>query len=236
MFLRNFMTDLQKISGKNMRKQLLHMLILIVKLKDFIMLLTKFIKALKLSATHMRSPLSSSKLSMEDEINSMMTYIFKAFNGQSYYAPSTTVPTTTLAITEVKIEHEKQTTKEVPKRPIRAVSISTVRPITRLNPELKTIGSLSRIQLIDRTHAFLVPQQTAPSSVRKRTRTELEPEIRIPSLKCNMSLPEGKLTSGDRSLTYLLSTYPAYSSISYLQGLLVVGDRMGLSESVAITY
>ncbi|GKC58867.1 hypothetical protein Tco_1086465 [Tanacetum coccineum] len=47
---------------------------------------------------------------------------------------------------------------------------------------------------------------------------------------------QDKLTSGDKRLDYLLSNYPAYSSVSYLQGPLVVGDRMRLSESIAISH
>ncbi|GJV57917.1 hypothetical protein Tco_1458922 [Tanacetum coccineum] len=63
-YLRYFITDLQKISRKNIRMQLLYMLILRVKLRDFIMLLRMFIKALRLPSTHMRSSLSSFRLSM----------------------------------------------------------------------------------------------------------------------------------------------------------------------------
>ncbi|GKF32993.1 hypothetical protein Tco_0106193 [Tanacetum coccineum] len=47
---------------------------------------------------------------------------------------------------------------------------------------------------------------------------------------------QDKLTLGDKSLDLLLSNYPAYSSVSCLQGLLVVGDRMGISESIATTH
>ncbi|GJW47319.1 hypothetical protein Tco_0078965 [Tanacetum coccineum] len=39
---------------------------------------------------------------------------------------------------------------------------------------------------------------------------------------------QDKLTSGDKSLDLSALNYPAYSSVSYLQGLLVVRDRMGL--------
>ncbi|GKA32793.1 hypothetical protein Tco_0719160 [Tanacetum coccineum] len=39
-----------------------------------------------------------------------------------------------------------------------------------------------------------------------------------------------------RAWTYLLSNYPAYSLVSCLQGLLVVGDCMGLDESSATTH
>ncbi|GJZ56635.1 hypothetical protein Tco_0611828 [Tanacetum coccineum] len=80
-FLKYSILDLQKISGKNIRKQLLHMLILRVKLKDFMMLLTKFIEVLRLPSAYMSSSLSSFELNMHDtsEIKSMMTEIFKAF-------------------------------------------------------------------------------------------------------------------------------------------------------------
>ncbi|GJQ90519.1 hypothetical protein Tco_0001658 [Tanacetum coccineum] len=40
----------------------------------------------------------------------------------------------------------------------------------------------------------------------------------------------------DKSLDLSDSNYPTYSSVSCLQGLLVVGDRMGFSESIAITH
>nr|GEZ79629.1 hypothetical protein [Tanacetum cinerariifolium] len=248
----NFMTDLQKISGKNMRKQLLHMLILIVKLKDFIMLLTKFIKALKLSATHMRSPLSSSKLSMEDEINSMMTDIFKTFNGQSYYAPSTTVPTTTLAITEglttvrrrimltlpmknliltlkiynltndeiqeylnkeerikikakearllamtkselINVVHKEAEKAEIDPKIIESVKGDSNLIYDRKNFDVHNPFKFAnfRVTELDELDPIIEKKKKKISSVRKRTRTELEPEIRIPSLKYNMSLPEG---------------------------------------------
>ncbi|GJR79256.1 ribonuclease H-like domain-containing protein [Tanacetum coccineum] len=62
-------------------------------------------------------------------------------------------------------------------------------------------------------------------------------------LRSNSSVPDTELvlyplqdksTSKIRAWTYLLSNYPAYSLVSCLQGLLVVGDRMGLSESITL--
>ncbi|GJX30949.1 hypothetical protein Tco_0240804 [Tanacetum coccineum] len=44
------------------------------------------------------------------------------------------------------------------------------------------------------------------------------------------------MMSCNKSLDLSVSNYPAYSSVSCLQGLLVVGDRMGSSESIAATH
>ncbi|GJZ42337.1 hypothetical protein Tco_0589223 [Tanacetum coccineum] len=55
-----------------------------VKLKDFMMLLTKFIKALRLPSAHMRSSLSSSELSMEDPaLNKKVIKVIKAYTKNS---------------------------------------------------------------------------------------------------------------------------------------------------------
>ncbi|GKC07049.1 hypothetical protein Tco_0998659 [Tanacetum coccineum] len=70
------------------------------------------------------------------EIKSMMTEIFDAFKGQSSFAPSSSVPTTTLAISEDDMvtkeavmkkptkEPKVKNVKEVPARASRAISIS----------------------------------------------------------------------------------------------------------------
>ncbi|GJR36606.1 hypothetical protein Tco_1212290 [Tanacetum coccineum] len=97
------------------------------------------------------------------EIKSTMIKIFKAFKGLSSLASSSSVPTTILAITEgPTTESEKGTTKEVPTRPIRAVPISTVKPITRPNPEVALIGSFSRHPLNDTILEIPIPQPTGP--------------------------------------------------------------------------
>ncbi|GJV80146.1 retrovirus-related pol polyprotein from transposon TNT 1-94 [Tanacetum coccineum] len=113
-----FITNLQKFSGKNMRKQLLDMLILRVKLRDFIMLLTKFIKALRLPSTHMRSSLSSSKLSMEENFTHTATEEPPSHTEGENDDMETQE-------TEVEKEPEKETTDEVPTIPTKEVPIST---------------------------------------------------------------------------------------------------------------
>ncbi|GJZ93599.1 hypothetical protein Tco_0665802 [Tanacetum coccineum] len=64
--------------------------------------------------------------------------------------------------TEVEKVYEKETTEEVPTRPIRAVPISTIRPITRPNPEVALIESYSRPPLTDTILEILIPQPTGP--------------------------------------------------------------------------
>ncbi|GJX51286.1 hypothetical protein Tco_0278131 [Tanacetum coccineum] len=46
---------------------------------------------------------------------------------------------------------------------------------------------------------------------------------------------QDKLTSGDKSLDLSALNYPAYSSVSCLQGLLVVRDRMGLNIAYTVS-
>ncbi|GJU00865.1 hypothetical protein Tco_1111203 [Tanacetum coccineum] len=79
------------------------------------------------------------------EIKSIITEIFIAFKGQSSLAPSSSVPTTTLAITEEP-----------------AIPISTVKPITRTNPEIALIESSSRPSLADTILEIPIPQPTGP--------------------------------------------------------------------------
>ncbi|GJT48487.1 hypothetical protein Tco_0974644 [Tanacetum coccineum] len=96
------------------------------------------------------------------EIKFMMSKIFCAFKGQT--PPSSSVPTTTLAITrgssnlekEIAKEPEKEQAEEEPAKTTRAIPISTVIPITRPNPEIRLIELSSRPPLTDTTLEFLV--------------------------------------------------------------------------------
>ncbi|GKB40513.1 hypothetical protein Tco_0885455, partial [Tanacetum coccineum] len=56
---------------------------------------------------------------------------------------------------------EKAESDKTKEEPTRAVTISTVRPITRPNPEVALIESSSRPLLTDPILEILVPQQTA---------------------------------------------------------------------------
>nr|GEV15339.1 hypothetical protein [Tanacetum cinerariifolium] len=62
--------------------------------------------------------------------------------------------------TKVEKEPKKETTKEVPARPTRAVPISTISPITRTNPKISLIQSSSRPPLTDTIHEIQFPQPT----------------------------------------------------------------------------
>nr|GEX03386.1 UvrB/UvrC motif-containing protein [Tanacetum cinerariifolium] len=140
-----------------------------------------------LQAVTLRSTISSLKQDTS-EIKSMMTEIFKAFEGVNFtYAATEEPPSHTKGEnddmetqeTEVEKEREKETNKEVPTRPTRAVLISTAKKNTK---ELGTQLALPPP----------APEQTSSQLLgRKRTRMELEHEIRIPALECKMSLPEG---------------------------------------------
>ncbi|GJW45208.1 hypothetical protein Tco_0074007 [Tanacetum coccineum] len=131
---------------------MLHMLILRVKLMDFMMLLTKFIKALRLPSTHIRSSLSSSKLSMvsalrQDEHLAAWARLLpqavcqqqhllslgvkqllgeKSTHSTNEESPSHTEEEIADMDTDkaVEKEYEKETTEEVPTRSTRAVLIS----------------------------------------------------------------------------------------------------------------
>ncbi|GKE45144.1 hypothetical protein Tco_1472428 [Tanacetum coccineum] len=128
----------------------------------------------------------------------MMFEIYYAFKGQT--PPSSSVPTTTLALTEglatirgrillilplknliltlrgekADMETEVGVEKEQPKEPevenimqepvraSRRVSITIVRPMTRLAPELEMISSSLRAQLTDTILEVPIPQPTGP--------------------------------------------------------------------------
>ncbi|GJZ48416.1 hypothetical protein Tco_0602248 [Tanacetum coccineum] len=112
----------------------------------------------------MQEDLSSLK-SDTSEIKSMMIEIYQAFKGQSS-TPSSSVPTTTLSITEGSAnvgedETKKDESDKAKEEPTRAVPISTIRPITRPNPEVALIEFSSRPPLTDPILKIHVPQQTA---------------------------------------------------------------------------
>ncbi|GJS24580.1 hypothetical protein Tco_0453212 [Tanacetum coccineum] len=98
------------------------------------------------------------------EIKNIMIEIFCAFKGHSFSTPSSSVPTTTLAITEEKndivtkevVEKEpakEPETKNVEKEHVQEPQVTEpipttiVRPLTKRAPKLKMIGSSSRFQL-----------------------------------------------------------------------------------------
>ncbi|GJX24198.1 hypothetical protein Tco_0228643, partial [Tanacetum coccineum] len=100
------------------------------------------------------------------EIKNTMTEIFNAFKGQTL--PSSSVPTTTLAVIEVDMDTKEAVKKESTKKPknkkkkqelaraSRAIPISIVRPLTRLDPELQKMRSSSIIMLTDTILEVLV--------------------------------------------------------------------------------
>ncbi|GKC16314.1 hypothetical protein Tco_1013096 [Tanacetum coccineum] len=113
-----------------------------------------------LQASALRSEISSLKQDTS-EIKSMMTEIFKAFKEPPSHIEGENDDMETQK-TEVEKEPEKETTKEVPTRPTRAVPISTVSPITRPNPEVALIESSSRPPLTDIILEILIPQPIGP--------------------------------------------------------------------------
>ncbi|GKB98693.1 putative RNA-directed DNA polymerase [Tanacetum coccineum] len=60
--------------------------------------------------------------------------------------------------------------------------------------------------------------------------------ISVPDTKLVLYPLQDKLTSRDKSLDLSAFKLSAYSLVSCLQGLLVVGDRMGLNEPIATTH
>ncbi|GJU78416.1 hypothetical protein Tco_1275486 [Tanacetum coccineum] len=101
--------------------------------------------AIKSSQAEIKSEISSLK-SDTLEIKSMMTEIYQAFKGEHE-----TIGDDTKKAKSDKAEEE----------PTRAVPISTIKPITRPNPEVALIESSSRPSLTDPILEIHVPQQTA---------------------------------------------------------------------------
>ncbi|GJZ74313.1 hypothetical protein Tco_0638459, partial [Tanacetum coccineum] len=83
-----------------------------------------------------------------------------------------------------KLEDEAAETpmEQEPERPTRAIPISTVKQITRPNPEVALIESASRPPLTDPILEIHVPQQTAPKLVpaSREFRQDLDEPIRVP--------------------------------------------------------
>ncbi|GJX05096.1 hypothetical protein Tco_0191012 [Tanacetum coccineum] len=133
------------------------------------------------SQAEIRSEISSLRQDTS-YIKSMMTDIYNAFKGQPFSTPSGSVPATldiTIASTRehVSIEDDtkKATSDKAEEEPIRAVPISTVRPITRPNPEVALIESSSRPPLTD---PILEIPKLAPAS--KVIREDSDEPIGVP--------------------------------------------------------
>ncbi|GJV68014.1 putative reverse transcriptase domain-containing protein [Tanacetum coccineum] len=110
---------------------------------------------IKFTQAAIQSDISSLKQDTS-EIKSMMTEIFNAFKGQSSFAPLSSMPTTTLAITEDC--DEKADKEQEPARATRAVPISTVRPLMRLGQELEMMRSPSTIKLTNTVLEIPLPK------------------------------------------------------------------------------
>ncbi|GJU69656.1 hypothetical protein Tco_1255915 [Tanacetum coccineum] len=153
------------------------------------------------SQAEIRSEISSLRQDTS-YIKSMMTDIYNAFKGQPFSTPSGSVPATldiTIASTSVEGENvantadkehlshtegehvsieddtKKATSDKAEEEPTRAVPISTVRPITRPNPEVALIESSSRPPLTD---PILEIPKLAPAS--KIIREDSDEPIGVP--------------------------------------------------------
>nr|GEU78124.1 hypothetical protein [Tanacetum cinerariifolium] len=112
------------------------------------------------------------------DIKSMMIEIYNAFKDQPFSAPTGSVPAT-LAITAAPDDTKKAESDKAKEESTRAVLISTVRLITRPNPEVALIESLSRPPLTDPILEILVPQQT--TSVTQRDETGIATDEQLKS-------------------------------------------------------
>nr|GEV98811.1 hypothetical protein [Tanacetum cinerariifolium] len=94
-----------------------------------------------------------------------------------------------VTITKEPKDAGTETAKEEPAKATRVVPISSVRPLMRINLELEMMSSPSTVKLTDTFLEILTPDSGA--KIEKMKHVELQPKIRIPSLECNKSLPEG---------------------------------------------
>ncbi|GKE67510.1 hypothetical protein Tco_1521671 [Tanacetum coccineum] len=111
--------------------------------------------SIKSTQVALRSKISSLKQDTS-KIMFMMIEIFKAFKEHPSHTKGENDEMETQE-TEVEKVYEKETTKEVPTRPIRAFRISTIRPITRPNLKVALIESYSRPPLTDTILEILIP-------------------------------------------------------------------------------
>ncbi|GKC82631.1 hypothetical protein Tco_1138348 [Tanacetum coccineum] len=104
-----------------------------------------------------------------DNLSGMVTEMLQEFKGMSSstFSGNASIPTAPLPEVHASIGGEFRETdeaaetpmKQEPKRPTRVVPISTIKPITRPNPEVALIESASRLPLTNLILEIHVPQQ-----------------------------------------------------------------------------
>nr|GEU94064.1 hypothetical protein [Tanacetum cinerariifolium] len=123
--------------------------------------------AVESSQADIRSDISSLKQDTS-EIKSMLTKIYQALKGQASI-PSNSIPQTTLAITEQTTNPESDKAEE---EPTRLVSISTIKPTTRPNPEVSLIEFSSRPPLANPIFEIPIPKREG-----KAIATDDQPDV-----------------------------------------------------------
>ncbi|GJZ33531.1 hypothetical protein Tco_0578967 [Tanacetum coccineum] len=154
--------------------------------------------AVEISQTALKSEVSSLRQETS-EIKSMMVEIYQAFKGQPFSAPSGSV-TPTLALTHIPAMLRGNPSQH------QAIVASVFRNNDKRNFDVHQpfkfsdfgITELDELGPIIQKKKNILPEQaSSQTSGRKRKHMELEPEVKVPGLKCNRSLPEGAFQRWD---------------------------------------